>query len=30
VNVRRVADAWNKLMRNIDGKKIKQDILGLP
>ncbi len=30
VNVRRVADAWNKLRSNIGGKKIKQDILGLP
>ncbi|MBI3617665.1 MAG: type I-E CRISPR-associated protein Cse1/CasA [Candidatus Omnitrophica bacterium] len=30
VNVRRVADSWNKLRRNIYGKKIKQDILGLP
>lgn len=30
VNVKRVADSWNKLRRNIYGKKIKQDILGLP
>ncbi len=30
VNVKRVADAWNAMRRNINSRKLRQEILGLP